>query len=113
MHPRMHSRLPVLLTHCTEIMVEGLARRAWGLCGFVTTHGCRAPVCVKREIPGWRDRDSKEDLLTKMKSGDLVAEGPGLAGVGPASHGLPWGQRSPSPSGLLLPSVCKEVGALV
>ena len=66
---------------------------------------------VSKEKYPLEDRDSKEDLLTKMKSGDLVAKGPGLAGGASGPCGLPWGQRSPSPSGLPCRSVCKEVGA--
>lgn len=71
-------------------------------------------LSVSKEKYPLEDRDSKEDLLTKMKSGDLVAKGPGCRwGPGGRPCGLPWGQRSPSPSGLPCRSVCKEVGALV
>lgn len=36
-------------------------------------------LSVSKEKYPLEDRDSREDLLTKMKSGDLVANGPGLA----------------------------------
>ena len=46
-------------------------------------------LSVSKEKYPLEDRDSKEDLLTKMKSGDLVAKGPGLAGGASGPCGLP------------------------